>query len=190
MRLARTPKREAVTHGSLTICGSGQAREIGIELRAHRSSLKSYLARRTRSHEDVDDLVQEVYLRVLSAGVHFGHVTSWRAMLFRIASATLVDSSRRKRARGEGLHDPIDGLLTLTDGSGGPDDFLQANQTAACLRDALMTLDPLRRQIFILARFERMSHKEIGHRLDMEPVKVGRQLERAVVHLMKAVADQ
>lgn len=134
-------------------------------------------------------MVQDVYLRVLAAGVHLGDIRSWRAMLYRVASATLIDASRRGRVRGAGLNDPLD-HRSLPDKAARPDEVVQANQTAAKVHAALMDLDPVRRQIFILARFERMSHKEIGRRLNMEPVKVGRQLERAVAHLMKAVADQ
>ncbi len=163
---------------------------LGGTLHRHRSSLKSYFARRTRHADDVDDLIQDVYVRVLASGFHLGEVGSWRSLLFRIAATALIDKARRRRARGGDRHGPLEEALSIPASGPTPDQALEAAQLAETVRLALLQLDPIRRQIFILARLEGMSHKEIGTRLDMEPVKVGRQLERALAHLMKAVADR
>jgi RNA polymerase sigma-70 factor (ECF subfamily) len=132
--------------------------------------------------------VQEVYARAL-ATVPAKNIASPRGFLLRIASTVLVDRWRRDRVRERHNHvalaeasEPEDG------GTGSPERALAARQQLALVEAALLELDPLPRQIFLLARLEGLSHRDIGKRLGLEPVQVSRQVERAMAHLARRLA--
>lgn len=65
-------------------------------IEAHRSALQNYLRRRLRAHEDPEDYVQEVYLRVLAADPGQNKVQNLRGFLFRAASNLMIDKHRRR----------------------------------------------------------------------------------------------
>jgi RNA polymerase sigma factor (sigma-70 family) len=157
-------------------------------LDAHRPALQAWFVRRLGNRHDAEDHVQEVYARAL-ATVPTNKIDSPRGFLLRIASTVLVDRYRRDKVRERHNHvaladapEPGDG------GAGSPERSLAARQQLALVEAALLELDPLPRQIFMLARLEGMSHREIGKRLGLEPVQVSRQVERAMAHLARRLA--
>src|SRR5260370_38759666 len=71
----------------------------------HRTALYRYLRKFTSGAEEIEDLVQETYVRVYALS-HSQAVDSPRALLFRIAHNTVVASGRapkNPRARGLGV---------------------------------------------------------------------------------------
>ena len=62
----------------------------------HRAALYRYLRRFTSGAEDIEDLVQETYVRVY-AMPDFQAVDSPRALLFRIAHNMAVERARRQK---------------------------------------------------------------------------------------------
>lgn len=151
----------------------------------HRLVLKAWFARRLGTSQDAEDYVQEVYARAL-ATPQANIIDSPRGFLLRIASSVLVDRYRRDKVRERHNHVALNEAAEPGDGGGhSPERVLAARQQLALVQTALLELDPLPRQIFVLARLEGLSHREIGARLGIETVQVGRQIERAVAHLAR-----
>lgn len=156
----------------------------------HRLVLKAWFARRLGSPQDAEDYVQEVFARAL-ATQHAKNVDNPRGFLLRIASTVLVDRYRRDKVRERHNHVELNEAVEAGDGGhSSPERVLAAKQQLALVQAALLDLDPLPRQIFVLARLEGLSHREIGARLGIEPVQVGRQIERAVAHLARRLVRE
>lgn len=156
----------------------------------HRTALRAYFARRLKRTEDIDDHVQDVYCRVLASKLEAGRVSNWRDVLMRVASSVWIDCFRRDKARSRDRHVSFDEAIGIADGAAASPEALTAGrQRLARVQQALMALDPVCRQAFVLARYEGMSHKEIAARLGIPPVAVGRHIERTLVHLARHMVD-
>ncbi|MEE3623905.1 RNA polymerase sigma factor [Nitrospirillum sp. BR 11752] len=159
------------------------------ELEAHQSALRGYFARRVRQAQDVDDYVQDVYLRALSAAPDRG-VDNWRAFLLRVANNLLIDRFRRNTARHQDAHDGLEEVAELVDdGAATPERTLMFRQELACLEAALRDVDPLARHAFLLVRVDGLSHREVAGRLGLEVKTVSRQIERVLAHLARTLVE-
>lgn len=163
-------------------------RRIGALLEAHRSALNSYFRRRTRSREDAEDYVQEVYLRILAADVDQDKVKSLRGFLFRAASNLLIDKHRRRRASMEAAHCPLDEAI-IDDGTNDPERILLGRDSLQSLGEALKSLSPTARDAFMLVRVEGLSHREAAERLDIETKAVSRHIERSLARLAATLVE-
>jgi RNA polymerase sigma-70 factor (ECF subfamily) len=157
-------------------------------LEAHRSTLQNYFRRRVRRTEDAEDFVQDVYLRVLSAGPEVRKVESWRGFLLRAASNLLIDKHRRSKARMEGEHVAIEGEL-CDHGIDDPERVLIGRDQIHALSEGLKTLTSKARDAFLLVRVEGLSHKEAAARMGIEPKAVSRHIERSLAQLGALLAD-
>ena len=157
----------------------------------HRALLRRFFQRRLRTPEDVEDHVQEVYCRVLAAADAQKKVRSWRGILLRAASTVWIDQFRRDRARyrDQHAHLPPDDE-TLADPSATPEAIAVSRRTLRDVEAALMELEPICRQAFVLARYEGFSHRDIAERLGLPTVAVGRHIERALAHLARRLAER
>ncbi|WP_337188780.1 RNA polymerase sigma factor [Phenylobacterium sp.] len=156
----------------------------------HDDALRSYIARRVRDHAQVDDLVQDTYVRLLRAGPGTRAVRNRRGFLFRIASNLITDAFRRRRTRQE--HPGLDGTLeaNLSDhGVGSPERRLIGRDRLAKLDAALAALTPKARACVHLVRFEGLSPREAAARLGLTEKAVSRQLERTLATLARQVVD-
>lgn len=140
--------------------------------------LSPWLSRRLRhrlgSQCDVDDLVQESFIR-------FGRYDRQsrsrhpRALLIRIAGNLVTDEQRRARARG------IDCQEALEEQVLGPRLLTAADQEATlALKRAILNLPADIREVFILARFSPMTQVEIGQALRISVKTVEWRLAKAV----------
>ncbi|MDE1150806.1 MAG: RNA polymerase sigma factor [Azospirillaceae bacterium] len=159
------------------------------DLEAHQSLLRGYFARRIRQTQDVDDYVQDVYLRALAAAPSRG-VENWRAFLLRVANNLLVDRFRRNATRHHDAHQALDDVGELTDENGhSPEHTAMMRQELACLEAALRTVDPLARHAFLLVRVDGLSHREVAGRLGLEVKMVSRHIERVLAHLARTLVE-
>jgi RNA polymerase sigma factor (sigma-70 family) len=162
----------------------------GIHRDDHRRALRAYFARRVRAVEEIEDHVQDVYVRVLTAGLEHQNVVSWRGVLLRVAGSVWIDRFRRDKARGRDQRVELHPDHELSDeGLLSPEAALLSSEKLERVEDALLELEPLCRHAFVLARFEGLAHKEIAARLGVAPVSVGRYIERALIHLARRTAE-
>lgn len=65
--------------------------------RAHESELRGYLRRRLPERSQADDLLQDIFVKVLGQGPGFCSVENARAWLFQVARNALADRLRLAR---------------------------------------------------------------------------------------------
>jgi RNA polymerase sigma-70 factor (ECF subfamily) len=156
----------------------------------HERYLKRYLAQKIANRQDAEDLSQEVYLRALSFARRENKVASWRGIFTRIAADLVVDGFRRRQARGGDLHTPLEDVQDPSDdGVTSPERILQGRQKLMHVERTLDALDPDCRRAFLLVRFHGHSYAEVAAELKIDPVAVGRLIERATLRLAKAAIE-
>jgi RNA polymerase sigma-70 factor (ECF subfamily) len=123
---------------------------------AYAARLRGYLAFRVREPADVDDLVGEVFRRVVAGPIPIDEST-WPAWLFRVAHNAVVDHYRRRRFPN------VLGLLTdrPDDAPGLPEQAIRGEQLR--LTDAALRNLPGRQRAAIYLRYyEGMEFSEVA----------------------------
>ena len=151
------------------------------EVRAHDSQLKAYLRASFPAVRDVDDVVQESYLRVWKAKM-VRPILSAKAFLFQVARHVAIDAVRDTRAS------PVDGLRDWSTFSVIEDrptaaDALCYQEKVSLVASALTQLPARCREIFILRKFKHVPQRTIA----MELLISERTVESQVTRGMKLI---
>ena len=155
--------------------------------RKYSQALRKFLVRRRVSRDDVADIVQETYYRVLKSG-GVETIQHPKAFLFRVASNVVLNA--KKHTRGgveEGVADMEN--LEVNDETQSPHRRLQAEQELAVVRAALEELSPKCREVFVLNRFENLSYAEIAAELDLSVSMIEKHVSQALAHLRKRATE-
>lgn len=142
-----------------------QSRWFAEEVQPHEADVRAYIRRRFPTLTDVDDILQDSFVRLLRAR-ETGRVACVRAYLFTIARNAAHGLLRRPRLFHE---QPITAACVLRVAQSGADvaEQVSLRQEIALLLDAVDALPPRCREIFILRKLQGLSQKEIAARLDL-----------------------
>jgi RNA polymerase sigma factor (sigma-70 family) len=152
-----------------------------------RAALGRFFQRHIRDADEADDLVQEVFLRIVRRGdtAQIEHLDGY---IFQTASNVLRDRGRRRKARFADRHVPFD--LDRHDSAGlGPDRTLLGREGLQAAGVVLLELPERTRRIFVLRRLEGLTYEEIGRRLGLSISAVEKHMLRAVRHLAARTGD-
>lgn len=145
-----------------------------------------FLFRMTGSRHDAEDLMQEVFVRLVRMIGAYQHDGRFEAWLFRIAANLARDRLRRSR-RGPRFVSPATGNENGDSGAGLPgfeelssgieavDSRLMHREEMDALNAALFELPEAEREVVMLRHFSQMSFKEIA---DATGVPLGTALAR------------
>jgi len=150
-------------------------------------ALRAFFSRRAPVN-DVDDLVQEVLLRIQKRQPE-AMVNNVEGYLFEVAANVLIDRGRADRTRRRSdhcefqeIHHPVDEMS--------PERVLQAREQMARALAALSELPERTRRVFVLVRFEEMSYKLVAQRLGVSVSAVEKHVMKALRHLNARLRDQ
>jgi len=132
-------------------------------LQPHEAMLRAWLKRRFSSACDIDDIIQEAYLRVLQAR-ETGTLQSPKAFLFATARNFALNRLRDQRLDRTAPFQAIEALPALDTGEDIPE-ALARTQELELLREAIQSLPTRCRQILTLRRIYGMSQKDVAAEL-------------------------
>ena len=151
----------------MTDAGTGIKTEIdgSISELFHRyhATLKRFLMRSLKSREDVEDVTQEVYLRLVKHG-RPETIESPQAFLFKTAANLLKDRSRRQQVRLVDRHVSISDF-EVASLAATPEQILQSKQGLDILIQVLDSVKPKCRRAFVLHRFKGLNYNEIAREM-------------------------
>jgi RNA polymerase sigma-70 factor (ECF subfamily) len=155
---------------------SEQSRWFTEEVQPHEPALRAYLRRRFPDATEVDDLVQESYLRMLRAR-KIGPIASAKAYLFTTARNLAFALFRRPKIFST---IPVTDLAASRIIQEGADvvEQVSTSQEIAFLLDAIDALPNRCREIFILRKLHGLSQKEIAAQLTLSEQTVQVQVAR------------
>lgn len=155
-----------------------------------RSPLRRFFEKRGIPRHEIDDLVQDVFLRLASCETLADH-EHMDAYLFRSASNLLTDRHRRLAARSSELHEAYEeDIHGIEKASFGPDRQLLGAQDIEQLVAALYELPERTRAVFTLHHIEDLSHQEIAERLGIAISTIEKHMGRASAYLIKRLERQ
>jgi RNA polymerase sigma-70 factor (ECF subfamily) len=154
--------------------GPGLARWFSDEVQSHEPALRSYVRGSFPALRDVDDVVQESYLRLWRARVA-RPVASSKAFLFAIARNVARDLARRTR------RSPINPLVDLAgvqvvEDSPSVADLLGEKEKVDMLGRAVSSLPSRCREIIVLHKIRGLAQREVATRLGVSEKTVENQV--------------
>lgn len=148
------------------------------EVHAHDASLKAYLRSSFPAMRDVDDMVQESYLRIWKTRLD-RPITCAKAFLFRIARHVAIDKIRRSQSVVVESHGDMSEVL-VADHKPNAAEALSHREKVDLLAHALAALPKGCREIVILRRLKCLSQKEVAARLGISERTVESQFARGL----------
>jgi len=164
---------------------AGTVSKLAVLFERHHRALYRYFLSMTRDPQISEDLVQDVFFRILRYRATYDPRQSFTAWMYQIAKNANVDRIRQKR--GEMIE--IDELTigNREPASSGPDPETSAvrAQDLKLVRQALELLPAEKREILVLCRYQGMKYEEIAEVLGCAVGTVKVRVYRA----MRALAD-
>ncbi len=147
------------------------------------SPLTMFIARMTGSPEAAEDAVQETFCRLWERRRTWRVEGSVGGLLFRLARNIAISEHRHLQAEERAASIAGEALPTHHDAPELPDAELRA-----VLEDAIATLPPRRREVFLLRVVHELSYKEIAAVMGTSPQTVANQLSHALGELRKKLS--
>ena len=150
------------------------------------SGLLKYLKNHTRSNEDAEDLMQDVFISVYEHASEFDpEQCNEQAWLFIIAKRKLVDYYRKYRP-GESLDSMEDWESPGEDSMAQAANIMAARQAVA---KGLSCLDERSRKIVVLRYFNGLNSEEVAERMNLSVANVRTLLSRALNTMQAGIGN-
>jgi len=145
------------------------------------------------SREEVDDLSQEVFVRVFRSLERFQFDSSLYSWIYRIAVNLCIDEIRKKRIRKliplEFMTErKLEREKRTKETTTGSDELLQKEKKEV-IREALAKLAPNQRAVILLREYQDLSYGEIAKTLRISPQAVKSRIFRARQELRDILKD-
>jgi RNA polymerase sigma factor (sigma-70 family) len=162
------------------------ARERLDELaRRYYAPLLSFFRSRTHNNSEVQDLVQQVFLR-LAQHQELGRIQCPDAYIFQTASNILKDHYRQANVRRRFSNGSIENVDT-PDSDFSPERVLLGRESIKVLAGSIRQLPERTRDILILRCLEGLKHAEIARLQNISVRAVEKHMARALAHLTQAL---
>lgn len=176
-------RTETTTDATLIAAWQGGDEQAAAELVGrHARALARYLAGAGAPDAEVDDLVQETFIRAFRAVDRFRGQCQFRTWLLTIGGNVLRDYGRRAGRR---KVMPLDD--SVRDATGDPHEHAVATEAEARLATGLKSLPRLQREVFLLRAQQGLEYEEIAAALATTPGAARVHYHHAVKRLKEIV---
>ncbi len=141
----------------------------------HNIFLKKFIAGFLQREQDIEDVVQEAYLKAFSVEQDRGEITQPKAFLFTIAkNIALNELNRKSRQMTDYIEDcqvSFSAESTTT-----TENEIEAQQALSIYCEAIVALPEKCRHVYLLRKVHGLPHKEIAQRLSISLSSVEKHL--------------
>lgn len=122
--------------------------------------LKKFIKKRIPNDQDADDVLQEVFLKILKNSQSLMDDTKVQAWVFRITRNAIVDYYRRRES--------VE-LVQLPENlaNGSEEDATFNTEIAACLKAMIDNLPQKYKEALLLTEFDNLTQKELSERMEI-----------------------
>ena len=160
---------------------SGVGEMLGVLFERYHVPLFNFYLKLTGERTTSEDLVQEVFFRILKYRHSYRPETAFRAWMYQIARNARVDLLRKRR--------PETSLEPEMSPSVVPVDTAQQSQEALLLHSALMQISEDKREVLILSRFQDLKYEEIAQLLGCPLNTALGRMHKAMIKLRSMMDD-
>jgi RNA polymerase sigma factor (sigma-70 family) len=165
---------------------SGQVGKMAVLFERHHRPLFRYFVSMNRNRDLSEDLVQDVFFRMLRYRASYDPKQSFSAWMYQIARNANVDQAQKRKSEVVGIDEFNDRRTEPASEVPGPEESAVTGQNLALLRRALDRLPAEKREILVLSRFQNLKYEEIASVLGCEVGTVKVRVFRAMRALGQA----
>jgi RNA polymerase sigma factor (sigma-70 family) len=154
---------------------NGVGEMLGVLFERYHVPLFNFYLKLTGDRTASEDLVQEVFFRILKYRHSYRPETAFRAWMYQIARNARVDLLRKRRPETE-YEAEMSPVVA-------PIDTAQQSQEAQLLHSALMQISEDKREVLVLSRFQDLKYEEIAQMMGCEVATVKTRVHRALQDL-------
>jgi RNA polymerase sigma-70 factor (ECF subfamily) len=182
--MKRSPATSAQAGGSAT--ATAHDRELLAALSERfRGVLMRYFERQVRESEDTEDMVQEVFVRLLRRR-DLAAIDSPEGYLFETAASVVRDRARKRIVRHAQDHESYEESVHAVEDASLERVSMDREALQVVIR-ALQELPERTRAVFVLHRMEELRQSELARRLGISVSAVEKHMIKAVAYLMEKV---
>ena len=163
---------------------AGDTAQLAILFERHNVPLFRYLMHLSQNRSVSEDLVQEVFFRVLKYAGSYDPSFAFNVWLYRMARNCYFDSLHKRRGE-VGGHDVDD----VRSEEPVPEEALARKQDTLFLKEALDKLPEDKREVLVLSRYHNLRYEEIGQILKCEAGTVKVRVYRAMKELRERFCE-
>jgi RNA polymerase sigma factor (sigma-70 family) len=157
----------------------GRVEQLAVLFERHHVPLYSFFVRLTGNCAVSEDLVQDVFIRILKYRTTYRGEDKFAVWMYKIARNAHIDHLRKKK---DAL--PLDDQIVEPAHPGeGPAERTERGGEAALVAKALDELSPRKKEVLMLSRYQNLKYREIAELLDCPVGTVKGLVHRAVVEL-------
>ena len=161
----------------------GDAGGLGVALDKYWTPLVHFVAALGVDCDTAEDVAQQAFVRLWERREQLKLEGSLRGLLYRVARNLCFDGLRRSKAR-ERATERAEAASKI------PTAYEQVadGELRTIIENAINTLPRRRREVFLLVRYQRRSHREVAVMLDLAPQTVANHLGMALADLRVLLA--
>jgi RNA polymerase sigma-70 factor (ECF subfamily) len=176
----------------------GEADAFAVLLKRHQRGVFNFLMRLTSNRSAAEDLLQEVFLRVIKSAATYKREAKFTTWLYTIARNLVIDQSRRaKHRKALSLDKPLRGdeqgkrtMADLIPAKGiSVDRSVQSNRLQERISHAIQTLSEEQREVFLMRERHNMPFKEIAEVVGCPENTVKSRMRYALEALRRELSD-
>jgi RNA polymerase sigma-70 factor (ECF subfamily) len=155
---------------------------FGVLIERYEAKLKRYARKFLSRPDDIEDLVQDVFIKSYTNIQSFDASQKFSPWVYRIAHNIFVNELRRKERSGYGIFD-IDTLLPQLASTNTADEQALSTELQEEMENLLERLPPKYREVLVLFYYQELSYQEISEVLEIPKTTVGVRITRGRVKL-------
>ena len=154
----------------------GDTSKLAVLFDRHHRQLFHFFYRLTSHQDQSEDLVQDVFFRMLKSRETYQAKTTFAAWMYQVARSAHVDSFRRRKNEtqwSDTQPEPVNREPHV-------DERMRKRQEVELLQKAMAALPEDKREVLVLSRYQNLKYHEIGEILGCEVGAVKLRVYRAV----------
>jgi len=157
---------------------TGNAELFGELIERYEDKLKRYARKFLNTNEDIEDLVQDIFIKSYTNIQSFDKNLRFSPWIYRIAHNTFVNELKRKSLFNFGMFD-VDAILPQLPAKETTDASILSAELQEEMESLLSELPNKYREVIVLYYFEELSYQEISEVLQIPVTTVGVRISRA-----------
>jgi RNA polymerase sigma-70 factor (ECF subfamily) len=176
----------------MRLVSGGDATALEQLIRRHQALVAGTVARMLGSNSDVEDIAQQVFIRVWKSAGRYVARAKFTTWLLKITRNLVFNEMRRAKRH---PHVPVqidpeaDEIPLKDEATATPDATLLQAELQAAIEKAITLLPETQRMAIVLRRYEELSYEEIADVLDLSVPAVKSLLFRARTELRGRLKD-